>query len=64
RSKEELVKLEADFDELAFLTSAQAFLSKEIGSNVRVFSAEDPEREDPQNKARVAQPRRPAIYVE
>ncbi|MCE5297262.1 MAG: leucine--tRNA ligase [Euryarchaeota archaeon] len=64
RSKEELVKLEADFDELAFLTSAQNFLSKEMGSNVRVFSAENPEKEDPQNKARVAQPRRPAIYVE
>jgi leucyl-tRNA synthetase len=64
RSEWELVKLEVAFDELAFLRSAQAFLSKEIGSTVMVFGAEDPEKVDPQNKARVAQPRRPAIYVE
>jgi len=64
RSENELAKLEVQFDELPFLQAAQPFLSKEIGCEVKVFSAEDHEKEDPQNKARVAQPRRPAIYVE
>jgi leucyl-tRNA synthetase len=64
RSKEELVRIGLKFDELDFLKSAEKFLAQELQCQVNVFSAEDPERDDPMNKARVAQPRRPAIYVE
>ncbi|QLH74026.1 MAG: leucine--tRNA ligase [Methanomassiliicoccales archaeon] len=64
RSKVELDKLKSVFDELEFIRSALPFLIKEFGCEVAVFNADDPQRPDPQNKARMAQPRRPAIYVE
>jgi len=64
RSKEEVRRLEVQFDELAFMNQVTAFLSKEIGCEVSAYSAEDANKLDPQNKARTAQPRRPAIYVE
>jgi leucyl-tRNA synthetase len=35
-----------------------------MGCDVFVYSAEDAEAPDPQKKARAAQPRRPAIFVE
>jgi leucyl-tRNA synthetase len=64
RSKSELDRIGIAFDELAFLIKAEGFLAQEMQCQVKVFSSEDPDRDDPQNKARVAQPRRPAIYVE
>jgi leucyl-tRNA synthetase len=51
-------------DELETLSRARDFLSKEFGSEVAVFSADDPSRTDPKGKARFARPRRPALYVE
>ena len=51
-------------DELSYLSGVVGFLGAELGCQVSVFSADDPEKEDPLNKAKHAQPRRPAIFIE
>jgi len=50
-------------DERAYLLGALDFLKREFGCELAVYAA-DEGAEDPQNKARFAQPWRPAIYVE
>lgn len=57
-------KAAAGIDEAAFLNSAAGFLASELGLEVKVASADDPEKYDPVNKARVAVPGRVAIYLE
>jgi leucyl-tRNA synthetase len=52
------------FDEVAALSSCAAFLSKEIGIEVRVFKAGDKKAEDPANKAKDALPFKPSFYLE
>jgi leucyl-tRNA synthetase len=64
RSQAELDRLSAGFDELRYLRNAAPFMTSELSCDVFICSADDPEVKDPQRKARVAQPRRPAIYVE
>jgi leucyl-tRNA synthetase len=64
RSSGEVERLETAIDEYAYLSSVVGFLGAELGCQVSVFSADDPAKEDPLNKARHAQPRRPAIYIE
>ncbi|HDI01707.1 MAG TPA: leucine--tRNA ligase, partial [Candidatus Bathyarchaeota archaeon] len=52
-------------DELAILRDAAGFLARELGAEeVLVFNEEDEARYDPANRARLAKPYRPAIYVE
>ena len=64
RSYQDLDRLSVSFDELRYLRNAAPFISSELGCDVSVYSADDPEIVDPQRKARGAQPRRPAIFVE
>lgn len=64
RSEAEKKRLSVKLDELSYLTGSSAFLSKEVGAPVEVYSADDDSAPDPQKKARAAGPRRPAIYVE
>jgi leucyl-tRNA synthetase len=64
RSPQEVDRISAEFDELRYLRNAASFLTSELGCDVFVFSADDPDIVDPQRKARAAQPRRPAIFVE
>ncbi|HHT74850.1 MAG: leucine--tRNA ligase [Methanomassiliicoccaceae archaeon] len=64
RADGERKRLSIEVDELSYLTESAAFLSKEVGATVEVYSADDASAPDPQKKARAAQPRRPAIYVE
>jgi leucyl-tRNA synthetase len=64
RSGDDLDRLAVSLDETAYLTGATSFMVKELGCEVCVFSADDASAPDPNKKARVAQPRRPAIYVE
>ncbi len=59
-SKETIVNL----DETAFLQSAEEFLTSELGFEVKVYSADDGEKYDPQSKSKAAYPGRPAIFVE
>ena len=55
---------DAPFDERAYLTAAKPFLSEEIRSKVEVFDAEAKGLYDPKDRAGLARPWRPAIYVE
>jgi leucyl-tRNA synthetase len=51
-------------DEPAVLTEAKGFLKRELNSEVHVFTEDDPKRYDPQGRAKLAKPGRPAIYIE
>ena len=64
RSGTELERLQTEVDEFAYLSGVVGFLGTELNCQVLVFSADDAGKEDPMNKARHAQPRRPAIYIE
>lgn len=64
RSEAEGRRLSVEFDELRYLEDAAVFITEEIGCDVDVFEADDPDMIDPRRKARSAQPRRPAIFVE
>jgi leucyl-tRNA synthetase len=64
RSQAELDRLSVMFDELRYLKNAAPFMTSELGCDVYVYSADSPEVVDPQRKAKAAQPKRPAIYVE
>ena len=57
-------KAMAGLDEETFLKSAVPFLSAELGLEVTVYGADDENRYDPVNKARVAAPGRVAIFLE
>lgn len=51
-------------DEFQAILDARSFLSKELKAEVEVCREDDPARSDPKNRARLAEPYRPAIYVE
>ncbi|MFA6680103.1 MAG: leucine--tRNA ligase, partial [Candidatus Methanomethylophilaceae archaeon] len=53
-----------ELNETAHLTDAARFMSSEIGYKVEVLSADAEEIYDPQGKAKVAVPGRPAIFLE
>jgi len=46
------------------LENAKAFLKAEIQAEVEVFKENDPERYDPKQRAKLAKPYRPAIFIE
>jgi len=55
----------AEIDELQVLVDAAEFIRKQFGVEmVQVFKADDKARYDPQDRAKLAVPLRPAIYVE
>ncbi|UCC94261.1 MAG: leucine--tRNA ligase [Thermoplasmata archaeon] len=51
-------------DETEFLLENKDFIEREVGCPVDVVAADDPDLEDPGNKAKQAVPGRVAIYVE
>ncbi len=53
----------AELDEEALLRSAGDFIAAETGMETEIYGADDEGRFDPSNKARVAVPGRPAIYL-
>ncbi len=54
-----------EMDELQILLGAADFIREQLEvQEVRVFKADDPKRYDPQNRAPLAVPLRPAIFVE
>jgi len=65
-SQEQLATLaEAEIDELQVLADAAEFIRKQFSVGmVQVFRADDRARYDPRDRARLASPLRPAIYVE
>ena len=64
RKGEELARAATLVDEKAYLDTAVAFLSREIGCPVAVHDADETGVWDPRAKARHAVPGRPAIFVE
>jgi len=65
-SQEQLATLAtAEIDELQVLVDSAGFMIKQFGVKmVQVFKADEQARYDPQDRARLAVPLRPAIYVE
>jgi len=51
-------------DENRLLSEAQAFFKREFNADITVFSEDDPRRYDPKSRAHLAEPYRPAIYIE
>lgn len=51
-------------DEKQILNASKGFLEKEFNAKVEVYSEEDTRRYDPKNRAQLAKPRRPAIFIE
>ncbi len=64
RGVEDLMRLKVVVDEKGYLMEAQDFLKRDYNCDIEVYSSDDENRYDPQNKAKFAVPRRPAIYVE
>ncbi len=58
-----VMKIE-ELDELPLVTDMVKHLSSKFGAEVKVYSAVDPNRYDPKNRAKLALPLKPAIYVE
>jgi len=57
--------LEKGMDEFRILSDAAWFLKNELrASYVQVFKSDDPKRYDPQGRAMLSAPLRPAIYIE
>lgn len=50
-------------DELAILRDAQGFFSRELDAEVMVYAEDDPGKVDSANRASLARPYRPAIYL-
>jgi leucyl-tRNA synthetase len=54
-----------EIDELQVLHEAAEFIRRQFGATtVEVFKADDPKRYDPKDRARLALPMKPAIFVE
>jgi len=51
-------------NEQKILEEAKAFLEKELNAEITVYHEEDPQKHDPKNRAKLAKPHRPAIYIE
>ena len=51
-------------DETGILRESVAFLSAEFGAEIVVQNADDADLVDPAGKARFAQPRKPAVFIE
>jgi len=51
-------------DENQVLNEAESFFKREFNAEIHIHREEDPERYDPKNRAQLAKPYRPAIYME
>jgi leucyl-tRNA synthetase len=51
-------------DEFQIISEATIFLAKELKADVYVYHEDDESRYDPRSRAKLAEPYRPAIYVE
>ena len=51
-------------DESEALEEAKNFFKKELNAEIHVYNEEDTERHDPKQRAQLAKPYRPAIYIE
>jgi leucyl-tRNA synthetase len=51
-------------DEFQIISEARSFLAKELRAEIDIYRENDPDKRDPKNRGRLAEPYRPAIYVE
>jgi leucyl-tRNA synthetase len=51
-------------DEAEVLKQAEDFLQRELNAEIRAYVEDDPQLYDPKNRAQLAKPYRPAIYIE
>jgi hypothetical protein len=51
-------------DEKEILQGAQSFLKDRFNAEISVYGEDDEKRYDPKNRAAMAMPNQPAIYVE
>lgn len=59
--RERYLSLRGEFD---ILKSVASFFGEEMGCDVKVFSEDDPEKEDPGGKSKTASPLKPGIFME
>ncbi len=62
--KGDISKISKKMDEYSYLKNSKDFLEKEFKAIVEIYDADDPKAPDPGNKKGMAEPMRPAIYVE
>ena len=63
-SDTDIAYYQTDIDETAYLTDAKTFFESQFNCTIVIYTADDPTIDDPNQKSRFAEPRRPAIYVE
>lgn len=51
-------------DENKIFDDAKSLFAKEFGAEIVVYNESDPDKIDPKNKARMARPYKPALYIE
>jgi leucyl-tRNA synthetase len=61
--KNNMLKIKA-IDERALLENAEGFLRERFSAETSVYGEDDPQRFDPKNRAAMALPYQPAIYIE
>lgn len=54
----------SEINELETIFEAKSFLGKELKAKIEIYKEDDPVRSDPKDRARLAKPYRPAIFVE
>ncbi|MGH9934078.1 MAG: class I tRNA ligase family protein, partial [Nitrososphaerales archaeon] len=57
-------KVKLTLDEVKVFEDAKSLLSKELDGDVIIFDEEDKSKIDPKNKAKIARPYKPALYME
>ncbi len=62
--EDEKMRFEVLRNEDVILQSLAGFLSDEMECDLKVFKEDDPEKDDPMNKAYGASPLKPAIFIE
>jgi len=54
----------SDIDETVILNDAKNLLRRELKAEIHIYSEDGSKRHDPKNRAQLAKPYRPAIYIE
>ena len=58
-------KLEFDYeDERSFLKESKGFIAQELKCEIEIYGEDEPSIYDPENRAKLARPFRPAIFIE
>ncbi|MBS3801847.1 MAG: class I tRNA ligase family protein, partial [Candidatus Thermoplasmatota archaeon] len=63
-NEKDITYYQTNIDETKYLTESKSFFESLFTCSIEIFSADDSSINDPKQKSRFAEPRRPAIYVE